>query len=145
MFYGLAENEKWFKERINLFVALAPCVKITNSKSSYIQILAKMEGVLEGGAASLGIKEIFGKGWEAHLKRFENMLPSEFAGTSDIKQLDDVSNPLMDSANKTKIFKGHFPHGASVKSLSHYGQILNADAFLKFDYHDSKKNFEKYG
>ena len=31
MFYGLAKNEDYFKDRINLFIALAPCVKITNS------------------------------------------------------------------------------------------------------------------
>ena len=43
MFYGLAENESWFKERINLFVALAPAVKITNTKSKAIRLLSKWE------------------------------------------------------------------------------------------------------
>ena len=56
-----------------------------------------------------------------------------------------MSNPEIDSETKTEIFKGHFPHGASVQSLCHYGQIRTADKFKKFDYRDPKKNFEKYG
>jgi hypothetical protein len=40
---------------------------------------------------------------------------------------------------------GHFPHGASVRSLSHYGQILIADKFQRYDYHNATKNLEEYG
>lgn len=75
MFYGLAENENWFKERINLFVALAPVVKITNTKSKAIRLLSKFEGVLDSQVSNFGIREIFGKGWETQLKKYEKWVP----------------------------------------------------------------------
>ena len=33
MFYGLAHNEAYFAEKVNLFVALAPVTKISHTKS----------------------------------------------------------------------------------------------------------------
>jgi hypothetical protein len=31
MFYALATNEKYFKDKINLFIALAPVVRLDNA------------------------------------------------------------------------------------------------------------------
>ena len=64
MFYGLATNEEYFKDRVNVFIALAPAVKITNAKATYIQMLAKFEHIITGLADNLKIKEVYGKGWE---------------------------------------------------------------------------------
>ena len=49
MFYGLATNEAYWKQRINLFIALAPAVNLTNSnicKNKY-PLLIKMDKLLE--------------------------------------------------------------------------------------------------
>jgi hypothetical protein len=65
MFYGLATNEKYFKDTINLFVALAPAVRLDNSKTAnLLYILAKFDWFLEEKLAQVGIHELFGKGWE---------------------------------------------------------------------------------
>ena len=65
MFYGLATNEEYFKERINLFVALAPVVKMDKAPLiNLLSFLAKFEWFLEAKLAEVGIYELFGKGWE---------------------------------------------------------------------------------
>jgi hypothetical protein len=64
MFYGLSKMEDYFKDSLNLFVALAPCVKLSNTKSKRIKYLSKYDKLLASRAANLGIKEITGKGWE---------------------------------------------------------------------------------
>lgn len=64
MFYAMAKNLEYYKQRINLFVALAPVVKLGSSKA----VLLKTSAVL--GSSFLtsledknGIYELFGKGW----------------------------------------------------------------------------------
>ena len=48
MFYGLATNENYFKDRLNLFVALAPAVILDNSQTAnLLYILAKFDWFLE--------------------------------------------------------------------------------------------------
>lgn len=48
MFYSMATNEKWLKERVNLFIALAPAVYIKNSRiANLFSFLAKFEWFLE--------------------------------------------------------------------------------------------------
>jgi lysosomal acid lipase/cholesteryl ester hydrolase len=45
----------------------------------------------------------------------------------------------------TQVFEGHFPHGASIRQLSHFGQHLKRSAFVEYDYQDPDINFETYG
>jgi hypothetical protein len=40
MFYGLAKNEDFFADRISIFIALGPVMKLTHCKSSLIQLVA---------------------------------------------------------------------------------------------------------
>ena len=39
---------------------------------------------------------------------------------------------------------GHFPAGASVKSIDHYSQLITSKHLQEFDY-GKKKNIEHYG
>ena len=97
---------------------------------------------MEKKAADLGIKEIYGKGWEAQYNRIIRYIP----GGHHTKKLEEnISNKEIDSKKTVEVFKGHFPHGASVRSLSHFGQILRADKFQEFDFHDDEKNLANYG
>ena len=40
---------------------------------------------------------------------------------------------------------GHFPHGSSIRQLTHYGQCIANKQLQLYDYHDKEKNQEKYG
>ena len=62
MFYGLATNHEYWEEKINLFVALAPVVKMDNTNSSFIRNIAKVGGFLEKGYKMFNTPEIFQRG-----------------------------------------------------------------------------------
>ena len=48
MFYGLATNENYLKDRVNLFVALAPVVRLDNSFAlNLFNYLAKVDWFIE--------------------------------------------------------------------------------------------------
>ena len=65
MFYGLATNEEYFKERLNCFIALAPAIRLDNSDiANFLNVLARFDWFLESKLAEVGIHELFGKGWE---------------------------------------------------------------------------------
>lgn len=40
MFYALAHNEAYFKEKVSIFVALAPVTKISHSKTPFFEYVA---------------------------------------------------------------------------------------------------------
>lgn len=142
MFYALATNEDYLKDRINLFVALAPCTRMDHgSLINILSILAKFEWFLEAKLAEVGIYELFGKGWEIEFEKIIKQIP----GLSNLRQYEDMSNQKMDNPEKAKVFEGHFPHGSSVRALAHYAQIHNGKKFVKYNYGTAKKNREVYG
>ena len=64
---GSAARFLWvyFKDRVNLFVALAPAVRLDQSTlANILTVLSAFEGILEPQLAKVGIHELFGKGWE---------------------------------------------------------------------------------
>ena len=76
MFYGLATNEKYFKDKINLFVALAPAVRLDSSPlANLLSFLAKFDWFLEKRLAEVGIYELFGKGWEVEFEKIIRVIP----------------------------------------------------------------------
>lgn len=63
MFYALSMFPDYFKERLNLFVALAPAVKLMHSKSPLLRFTSKMSQRVEKTFSRYGVYELFGKGW----------------------------------------------------------------------------------
>ena len=63
MFTALAENYGDLRSKINLFVALAPVVRIDNAYNDMDTSLAESIDRAQYWLASLGIDEIFGPGW----------------------------------------------------------------------------------
>lgn len=116
MFYGLASNEAFFKERINLFVALAPVVRLDNSQLCHnLNVLTRFDRMLEDKLSSLGIYELFGKGWEIEFEKISASVP----GLSGMRKYE---KQILGSENneRQKVFEGHFPHGSSVRAVMHY-------------------------
>jgi hypothetical protein len=40
MFFALAENEEWLKERVNLFIAFAQVVRLTHASNGFLGSVA---------------------------------------------------------------------------------------------------------
>ena len=41
MYYGLAKNEAFFADKISVFIALGPVMKLTHAKSTLLQLVAR--------------------------------------------------------------------------------------------------------
>lgn len=63
MFYALATNAEEIAKRVNLFIALAPVVRLTHAHDSFLGSVAKNERMLASTMASLRANELFGAGW----------------------------------------------------------------------------------
>ena len=142
MFSALANNLEYFKERVNLFVALAPVVKLGSSK----QLLLKTSAVVGSSILSSledknGIYELFGKGWNTQYGYVRRLVPI----MNKVKIRTDMMNYDLDDKQRTEMLMGHFPHGTSTRSISHLGQMIKTNEFRKFDYGNKDKNIEQYG
>jgi hypothetical protein len=63
MYYALATNENYLKNKVNLFVALGPVLKLTHTKSTLIKLVASTEVLLVDTCDLLGIYEFFPANW----------------------------------------------------------------------------------
>jgi len=60
MFYGIQDRQDFWKERINLFTALAPVTRLHNAKCALFQFLAAHYQLLENVTNFLGVYDILG-------------------------------------------------------------------------------------
>ena len=117
MFYALANNSEYMKKRLNLFVALAPAVMLHNSKvSNLLNFFVNLEGFIDNKLAEIGVFELFGKGWEFQFEKIIEKIPV----LKNLRNFENLTNDLYDDQEKAKVFEGHFPHGASVRSFAHF-------------------------
>ena len=63
MFYALATNEAYLREKVSIFIALGPVMKLTHCKSSLIKFVAHNEWLLVDTCDLLGIYEFFPANW----------------------------------------------------------------------------------
>jgi len=118
MFYELSQNQEWIKERVNLFVALAPIASIKNSTA--IRPLSDILEVTWGSLNLAGIYEVF----KASVKQ-ELVNDLKFFGLlTDL--LNAVSDPKYGNKIYSEVAKNRFPNETSVKSLIALG-LLNKD------------------
>lgn len=59
MFYGLATNHDYWVDKINLFVALAPVVNLSNTDSIFIKFISNLDSILAFFARKMGKDEFF--------------------------------------------------------------------------------------
>ena len=60
MFYAISANQEFWKERLNLWVALAPVTKLDHCKSGLIKLFSEFEAVLGSTLNFLGVYELLG-------------------------------------------------------------------------------------
>lgn len=112
MFYGLATDHDFWVDRINLFIALAPVVNLSNTESLFIQVIARLDGILAPLAKMGGTGELFKKGTKINDNGgLCKIIPfcKKIAGF-----FDAIANPHDDPTISSVSF-GHFPNGASVQ------------------------------
>ena len=122
MFYALATDGDYWESRLNLFVALAPVVNLSNTDSVFIKLIARIDGfvrwIFEWGSKG----EVFRKGTVKDNGGWCRFIP--FCKTIT-GFLDQVLNPLEDPS-VSLASSGHYPNGASIQQLMHFGQLVKS-------------------
>jgi lysosomal acid lipase/cholesteryl ester hydrolase len=139
MFYALSKWPELYKEKINLFVALAPAVNILHTNQPILKLVTRVGGTLERRLEKFGLYEIFGQGWSKEYGWIKNVLPI----SRKVKIRSDMMDMELDEGDRNEMLMGHFPHGTSLRSLNHLGQLIKNGDFAEYDYR-KKKNIEKY-
>jgi pimeloyl-ACP methyl ester carboxylesterase len=144
MYYAAVHEPEYIKEKINLFVALAPVVKLTHGKSNIIDLAADHYTLLKDTFKLIGLNELLPANWlqQTSTDIICGAIPSfclwaeSFVATTD---------PSLDDTERFQVYMGHFPSGTSLNCILHYGQIKNADRFQEFDYDSKDENQKHYG
>lgn len=77
MFYGLANYEEYYKEKMSIFIALAPVTKLHNTNCTLFKLAASMYDELDDALSLLGIHSVLNSSWytDDTVALFCNMLP----------------------------------------------------------------------
>ncbi len=136
MFYGLANNEEYFKSKISVVVALAPVTKISHTKVDLLRVLTDVYGPGEDLLKTLGVHSLFTKTWiDSYSKKivcgYYPELCLFFEKTIATRNVD------LDDLNRFNVWLAHFPSGTSLRTIIHQGQILKEDRFQEWapEYH----------
>lgn len=142
-FIGSSLKSEYYKEKINLFVSLAPVVRLENSPNKLMVYASSIYKVIEPLVKTTGFYCLIDQnsvGKFLHSK-FCSALPNFCVlmaeGFMDLNgDIDNVAR-FADKA-------GHNPAGAGWRSIAHYAQNIANKRFMRWDFGE-KKNMEKYG
>lgn len=138
---ALSENMEFFRSRLNLFVALAPVVRVDNCSSTLLSKMKDKEG-LDKFLNKMEIYELFASnsGNRKSAAFLHKLLP-EF-NLLGIKLLSDDDTKEINTIS-LESFMAHFPAGTSYKSINHFKQVMKSKKFERYDY-GKEENLKRY-
>jgi pimeloyl-ACP methyl ester carboxylesterase len=133
-FIGMSMMPEYFQQKINLFVALAPPTRISNSQSTLMRLIAKDVNLIEHVLVDVvGLYNMFP----------HNMLIDDLAGEfcslmtpicAAFLELFADLDASVDNLDRMKTYLSNVPAGASYRNFVHYAQIMNSDRFQRYDW-----------
>ena len=142
MFYGIAKQEEFWKERLNLYVALAPVTRIDHCGSDLFVFLSNVWRLFEDSLYLVHVYSILGPIAAEGTKIACGIMP-EFCKFAEGFLI--TSDPSLDNTDRFQVYMGHFPAGASVQSLVHYAQMIKEKDFYLYDWGSKSNNQARYG
>ena len=131
MFYALSKYGDSMRDKLSLFVALAPVTKITNQKAEIISIAADFYVTVKNAAELMHLYEIGGANW------IQNTLMRKMCTKIEkfclaIEKLIATDNPETDDPTRFAVYMGHQPNGTPARTIMHYAQNMREDRFQEF-------------
>lgn len=143
MLLGASLNPLYFKNNVNLFVALAPVIELHHVEVPFLQKMAKLWRPMEIAVKKLGAFELLNSNWweeEATL-----LLCKELFGIcDDLLAYFADANPEVDNLDRFNVFLSNFPAGSGYQNLVYYAQRIEHEASKRYNYGE-RKNLAKYG
>ena len=123
-------EEEFLESRVNLFVALAPVVRLKNCSNTTLKKAAKSKKKLDSYLQYWNMHELFGKNWNFYMNAASFVFPwISLLGTEMLVSSNSPYNEL----ERVKVSHSTFPSTASWKQLSHYAQFINSGLFEGYD------------
>ena len=144
MFIGLTMKFDYFKEKVNLFVALAPVARLDHTLSPLFKELAKFEKELTYIMLNeLGMYDVFPPNFRSEAKS-ALMCERNVTYCEWVLTLYADLDPTVDNWDRSASFKTHTPSGAGWKNFDQYAQFINSAKFQRYDY-GKRGNQQAYG
>ncbi|CAI2367552.1 unnamed protein product [Moneuplotes crassus] len=142
MFYALSRDSEWFREHLNLFVALAPVTRVSRDSFPFYQKLIKRKSLLRF-LDWLEMTDLYNK--DTVLMNMAYLLARVWPGFVNKAQrfIHDGVPEVNDHESVLRFWYRH-QGGNSYKNLMHWKQVLQKERFVRFDYGE-KINMIKYG
>ena len=142
MFIGASLKPDYFKSKVDLFVALAPIVRLDHNKNGAMTMASQINGILSDAIQEFHMYDLLPRGPEsplmgdfcAHLPHFCEKLDDGFF---------DFDGKI-DNAERWGDRESHSPNGSGWRNLIHYAQIIKDKKFQRFDF-GKEENMKKYG
>lgn len=128
MFYALADPElqPYFKEKLNLMVALAPLTRMDHMSSLLIKFWSNLSGIIGFTMNTLGIYEVFGEGTHGFSREICSVLP-ELCHLA--LSFVETTTSEYDNIDRLQVYEGHMLASTSTRSISHFSQIYYTSKF----------------
>lgn len=142
MFIGSSLLPDYFQHKIELFVALAPIVRMDKIQSSMMVQVSKIPtSILEGTIQTLHVWDLLPRTWAS--KEYGKFCHQFQSLCQAIAQAEDF-DPAVDNAERLEDDQSHTPSGTGWRCLLHYAQVINSGEFKRYDYGE-QKNMVTYG
>ena len=150
MLYALqSKDQKYFEERINVFISIAPAGKVSNIDSIFPgKFMTRITYIfLDVWNKFVGWYRLFDD-LERGLAKFTCVILPDFC-IFFVDGLIYSSNLDLDDPIKYQVLMGHMPGGASLKNLFSFFQSKLTDKFQDWDYDmeflANTSNWDEYG
>lgn len=131
MFYQLAKPGNDWKDKLNVFISLAPVTRLADSKSDLFVALAPIAGPVETLMYSLKVYHIL-DGWQSDvMQTFCKFFGPVCQAAEGFLITQD---PRLENKDRFNVYMGHFPTGASIQSLIHYAQMITTKTWPLYDW-----------
>jgi pimeloyl-ACP methyl ester carboxylesterase len=125
IFSALSEDSEFFRERVNLFIMLAPVARVDRATNSTMRSVADNKTAIKVlkkmGPCVMPDQQVGGK-FMSGLMRLTG------AATKGAAMMSD-EDPTLCSQEGFKNYLGHFPAGTSFQCMDHYRQLYLARRF----------------
>jgi pimeloyl-ACP methyl ester carboxylesterase len=136
VFYGLAENEDYYKDKMSVFVALAPVTMLPNTDCTLFHLASDLYDEIDDLFDTLNIHSVLNNTWytSTTVKLFCNAIPPICLA---LESIFVTNNTEYDDADRFQVYMNHEPNGSSTKAILHYTQNLKEARFQEWapDYH----------
>ncbi|XP_058451599.1 lipase 1-like [Malaya genurostris] len=133
-----------YNEKIIELQALSPAVYMYRSLSVLMNLIASTIPRLRDVLSAIQVYELLPNA-EKQYHFFQWLCPSPDQTICRTALYDlGGKNPAQMDAKTLRIFQGHYPSGASLKQIQHYGQIIRDGIFRQFDYGNPITNLQWY-